>query len=81
MKQIKRFQLGKRGLSDEFVEQLKKVFEKDRVVKVDILKSACRDKKQAEEIGKEIVSALGENYDFKLIGYVLTLMKFRKKKV
>jgi len=80
MKEIKRLQIGKGGLSKEFIEQAKNFFKKEKAVKISILKSACRDKKQAEEIGKELVSSLGNNYIYKLVGYVLVVKKMRKVK-
>jgi len=80
MKQIKKFQIGKNGLTDEFIEQLRNYFEKSgaEIVKVEILKSACRDKEHAREIGDKLVDGLGGKFDYKLVGYVLTVMKFRK---
>ena len=78
MKAIKRLQLGKGGLSDAFVEQARRIFEKERVLKITILRSACRDKKEAEEIGRRLVDLLGRKYDYKLVGYVLTVVKYRK---
>jgi RNA-binding protein YhbY len=78
MKQIKKLQIGKNGLTDSFIEQVKSIFEKETLIKIAILKSACRDKKEAEEIGKELIKALGVKYDYKLVGYVLTLKKCRR---
>ncbi|MEA3329364.1 MAG: YhbY family RNA-binding protein [Nanoarchaeota archaeon] len=78
MKQIKKLQIGKNGLSGAFVEQVRKVFEKEKVVKVSILKSACRDKKDAEKIAQDLISALGKKFDYKLVGYVITVIKYRK---
>ena len=78
MKQIKKLQIGKNGLSKAFIEQVRGIFEKEKVVKISILKSACRDKKDAEKIGDELVGALGKKYDYKLVGYVLTVVKYRK---
>ena len=78
MKAIKRLQLGKGGLSDAFVSQVKGIFEKERVLKISILRSCCRDKGEAEEIGRKLVGLLGRKFDYKLVGYVLTLVKFRK---
>ena len=79
MKPIKRFQIGKKGLTEEFIEHLKNAFKDSNLVKVSILKSACRTKEDAEKIGKEIISALGKKFNYKLIGYVLTIRKFRKE--
>ena len=78
MKQIKRLQIGKNGLSEAFIEQVRKLFEKEKVVKISILKSACRDKKDAEKIAQELVGSLGKKFDYKLVGYVITVIKFRK---
>ncbi|MCK5449365.1 YhbY family RNA-binding protein [Candidatus Pacearchaeota archaeon] len=77
MKQIKKLQIGKNGLSEAFIEQVRILFEKEKVVKVSILKSACRDKKDADKIAQDLVSALGEKFDYKLVGYVITVIKFR----
>ena len=79
MKQIKRLQMGKNGLTLAFIEQVKSIFEKETLVKISILKSACRDKKDAEKIGDDLVEALGKKYDYKLVGYVLTVVKYRKE--
>jgi len=78
MKQIKRLQIGKNGLTAAFVDQVKSIFEKETLVKISILKSACRDKKDAEKIGRDLIEALGKKYDYKLVGYVLTVVKYRK---
>ncbi|MFH1291230.1 MAG: YhbY family RNA-binding protein [archaeon] len=78
MKPIKRLQIGKNGLSEAFVEQVRKIFENEKVVKISILKTACRDKKDAEKIAQDLISALGGKFDYKLVGYVITVIKFRK---
>ena len=78
MKQIKRLQMGKNGLTDAFVEQVKSIFEGETLIKIAILKSACRDKKDAEKIGQDLIETLGKKYDYKLVGYVLTVVKYRK---
>ena len=80
MKQkIKRLQLGKNGVTKEFLEQTKNAFENSTIVKISILKSACRKKEDAKKIGEQIVEYLGKNFDYKLIGFVLTVMKFRRE--
>jgi len=78
MKPIRQLQMGKAGLSEAFVEQVRGVFESETMVKISILKSACRDKKDAKKIGEDLVDALGVKYGFKLVGYVLTVIVFRK---
>ena len=78
MKPIKRLQMGKNGLTPEFIEQVKFIFKNETLIKVTILKSACRDKKDAEKMGRDLVEVLGKKYDYKLVGYVLTVVKYRK---
>jgi RNA-binding protein YhbY len=78
MKPMRQLQMGKAGLSDAFVEQVRSVFENETLVKISILKSACRDKDDAKRIGEELVDKLGTKFGFKLVGYVLTVIKFRK---
>ncbi len=77
---IKKIQVGKNGLTSDVISQIKNFFEKERMIKVVLLKSACRDKKEAENIASSIIDELGPKYRAKLIGYVLTISKFRKIK-
>lgn len=78
MKPIRQLQMGKAGLSEAFIEQVRSVFTDEKMVKISILKSACRDKKDAKKIGEDLMEALGPKYGFKLVGYVLTVIRFRK---
>jgi len=78
MRPVKQLQLGKAGLSDAFVEQVRGVFEDESMVKISVLKSACRDRDEVRKIGEDLVERLGPKFGFKLIGYVLTVAKFRK---
>ncbi len=78
MRQIKKLQLGKNGLTESFVKQIKSIFEKETLVKISILKSACRNKSDAKMIAEDLINALGEKYGYKLVGYVLTIIKYRK---
>ncbi|MBS3087667.1 YhbY family RNA-binding protein [Candidatus Pacearchaeota archaeon] len=78
MKPVRQLQMGKAGLSSAFVEQVRSVFESEGMVKISILRSACRDKSEAMKIGETLVEALGTKFGFKLVGYVLTVIKFRK---
>ena len=78
MKPIKRLQMGKKGMTPEFINQVKGIFEKERVLKITILRSASRNKEEVKKMGDELVAMLGNKYKYRLIGYVLTLMRFRK---
>jgi RNA-binding protein YhbY len=78
MRQLKKLQMGKNGLSDAFLEQVKTVLETEKVLKISILKSACRDKAEAKEIAEKLIGELGSKYNYRLVGYVITIVKFRK---
>jgi RNA-binding protein YhbY len=78
MREIKKLQIGKKGLTSEFIEQIKSFFQTQTLVKVIILKSACRNKEEAKEIGEKLIESLGKQYTYTLIGYVLTVRKWRK---
>ena len=78
MRGIKKLQIGKKGLTPEFVEQLKKIFDNEQSLKIAILKSACRDKKDAKKMAEDLLDMLGRNYTYRLVGYILTVRKWRK---
>ncbi len=81
MKPVKKLQIGKKGLTPEFIEHARIIFKKNEVVRISILKSACRDKAQARAMGEKLVRELGKNFTYRLIGYVLVVFKLRKIKV
>lgn len=76
--EILHLQIGKNGLTDAFVEQVRKLSQDKERMKITILKSACRDKSEAKQMCEELVEKLGKNYAYRLIGYVCTLFRFRK---
>jgi len=75
-----KLQIGKNGLTTEFLENLKKVFEtkSNESVRINVLKSATRNRKELEEINKRILEVLGSNFTSKVIGYTIVLRKWRK---
>lgn len=76
---IKKLQLGKQGLTDAFILQVESLFVNETMIKIDVLKSACRDKKELKEIAETLVERLGVHFGYKIVGYVLTVTKFRRK--
>ena len=76
---IRQLQLGKKGLTKDFIETLKKHFEKAKTIKISVLKSCCRDKSELKKMEQEILKQLGENYHSRSIGYAINLRKFSKK--
>jgi len=78
MGRIGSIQLGKQGLTENFLKTLQDHFKKLSNVKISVLKSCCRDKKELKKISEEIVDKLGKHYTTKNIGYVIVLKKWRK---
>lgn len=75
---IGQIQLGKQGLTDNFIGSLKDHFANHRIVKVSVLRSCCRNKKELKEINEVILKKLGKNFTSKMIGYTIVFKKWRK---
>ena len=78
------FQIGKTGLSDEFIGALKNAFKTHKTVKVSFLKSSTRDKEEIKVMAGKICQKLEDKefrYDFTHIGFKATVRRFRKKKL
>ena len=78
MPKIGRVQLGKNGVTENFIESLRNYFKGYENVRVSVLKSATRDKKETLEMSEKIVENLGKNYTAKIIGYTIVVKKWRK---
>jgi len=78
MPAIRQIQLGKNGITENFIGSLKHQFDKCKNVKISVLRSCCRDKKELKVIGEEIITKLGNNYTAKTIGYTIIVKKWRK---
>ena len=70
------FQIGKNGITDNFLETLKIYFTKNRSARISILKSAGREDKK--KYVKEILDSLGKTYTTKVIGFVIVVKKWRR---
>jgi len=81
MEPIKHLQVGKNGLTDGVIVQARKMLEREKAIKVNLLKSAVSNKKEAKEISDELISNLGANFQYTLIGHTIILKKHRKPKV
>lgn len=76
-------QLGKQGVTDNFIGSLKNQFKSKSNVRIYVLKSARGDgKKGKEEVKKyseKILEKLGKNFTAKIIGFVIVLKKWRRE--
>ncbi|MEK6895614.1 MAG: YhbY family RNA-binding protein [Nanoarchaeota archaeon] len=71
-------QLGKQGVTDNFIETLKGYFKNHTQVRISVLRSATRNKEELKKINEKILEALGKNYKSRVIGYTLVINKFKK---
>ncbi|MBT4165455.1 hypothetical protein HOE04_00265 [archaeon] len=74
-------QLGKKGLTKEFLDDLKKRFEKSSVknLKVTVLKSARESREDIKKYSEKIKTSLGPKYTTKIIGFSIFIKKWRKE--
>lgn len=76
---IVQLQIGKNGLTQEFIEQVRNIMESKRAVKISFLKSSTRNREEAKTQAEEITKALGENYRYDMIGWTIIVKKGKKK--
>ena len=78
MANMVKLRMGKNGLTPEFLENLKKIFVGAESVRVGLLKTSTRDRKEAKRWASEMLAYLGKNYTVKIIGWTIVLRKWRK---
>ena len=71
-------QIGKKGLTPEFIEGLKKAAEGVENIRISLLKSSGRDREEVKEIKDQILEKLGEKFTAKIIGFTIVIKKWRK---
>jgi len=73
-------QLGKKGLTSEFLKDLKQRFEKyqNKTIKIHVLKSARESKGEVKKYAKKIQENLGVKFTYRVIGFSIFLKKWRK---
>ncbi len=79
MQTIRQMQLGKNGLTEGFMCNLKHHFDTCKNIKISVLKSCCRDRKELKKIADEILEKLGKTYTAKIIGYTIIVKKWRRE--
>lgn len=75
---LSEIQLGKQGITDNFIETLKNNFKKHDYIKISVLKSAGHDKEKVKKFSDNILEKLGNKYTAKIIGFTIVLKKWRK---
>jgi RNA-binding protein YhbY len=73
-----KFQIGKSGITETFIETLKTAFKTHRQLRISTLASSGRDKEKiklmASQISEEL-SSLGLSTAYKIIGFTIILRK------
>jgi len=70
-------QLGKQGITDNFITSINNMFKTHKNVKICVLKSAGHDKTKIKEFKDLILEKLGGNYTAKIIGFTIFVKKWR----
>ncbi len=73
-------QLGKRGITENFIESLKSFFQTRENIRISVLKSAGHEREKVKQYSEEILDKLGKNYTAKIIGFTIVVKKWRKAK-
>ena len=71
-------QLGKNGITDNFIKTLKNGFTFHENVRISVLKSAGHARNKVKEYEEEILQKLGLNYTARRIGFTIVVKKWRK---
>ncbi len=78
MHKIAQVQLGKQGITENFIITLGNHFKNHRQVRISVLKNARKDKSQVKEFSEQILKKLGKNYTSRVIGFTIVIKKWRK---
>ena len=71
-------QLGKNGVTENFLKTLHDHFRRHTSVKVSVLKGAGHEREKVRKYYEEILNGLGRNYTAKIVGFTISLRKWRK---
>lgn len=74
------FQIGKNGVTDGTIKLLETAFIDRNQIKLAVLKSGGHEKEKVREMGEKIISRLGKNYTYKILGFTIFVRKWRKDK-
>ena len=80
MQLISSIQIGKKGVPENINETLQTYFKNHQNVKLVFLKTSYRDKKKIKDVVENIISHLGNNYTYRIVGFIVFIKKWRKAK-
>ena len=71
-------QLGKQGITENFISTLQSHFKKHDTVKISVLKNAGHEKSKVKEYADEILERLGKNFSARTVGFTISIKKWRR---
>tara|TARA_Y100000310_G_C19944533_1_gene474065 strand:+ start:50 stop:283 length:234 start_codon:yes stop_codon:yes gene_type:complete len=74
-KGLVRFQIGKNGVTDNFILTLQNAFKNNKQIRINVLKSAVLERKDLDKIAEEIIGKLKGKFKFRIIGFTIVLLK------
>jgi len=75
-----KIQIGKNGLTDGVITQIKNILIKKKSVRVSMLKTAVENKEKAKEISDKVMAAIGSGFRHRLIGHTMVIHRFTSGK-
>ena len=75
---VGKIQIGKQGVTDNFIASLENMFKTHKNVRISVLKSSGRDREKIKMMSNEILDRLGKNYTTRIIGFTIAVKKWRK---
>ncbi len=70
--------VGKNGVTENLIENLKSHFKNHQNVKVVFLRNSSRDKNSVKKSAEEIIEKLGKNYTYRILGFTVFIKKWRR---
>ena len=75
--------VGKKGITPEFLETLRTTFKKKEIVKISLLKSFSRDREEIKQAAVNIAESIKDDrfkYIHRIIGFTIIMLKRKKHK-
>lgn len=76
-------QIGKNGITDNFIYTLENNFKDHKTVRISVLKSArgegAESKKIVKNCAEELLNKLQGNYNSKIIGFTIIMKKMKNR--
>jgi RNA-binding protein YhbY len=70
-------QLGKQGVTENFIGMLEGHFQNHKVVRISVLKNARKNKDDVKKYAEEITKRLGDRFTYKMIGFTIIIRKWK----